>query len=136
MGKHLTISTMKKPHIFIIILVISVAFASMSIRKTEITATKRGKVIADDRSSIFDLKLDEASIFSILQTSDSVEIKGSICVLDQNDQPTGKRIKMKTRKFPKWFIANCETGNFVDYIVVAPGTTNERAQITRIYPRP
>ena len=87
---------MKKTHIFIFILIVSVVFAGMSIRKTETTAVKRGKVVADDRSSIFDLKLDEASIFSILQTSDSVEIKGSICVLDQNDQPTGKRIKIRS----------------------------------------
>ena len=127
---------MKKTQIFIFILVVSVVFAGMSIRKTETTAVKRGKVVADDRSSIFDLKLNEASIFSIRQTSDSVEIKGSICVLDQNDQPTGKRIKMESRKFPKWFIANCDTGNFVDYKVVAAGTRNERAQVTRIYPRP
>ena len=127
---------MKKTPILVLILTLSIVFAGISIRKTETMAVKRGKVVADDSSNIFELKLNEASVFSFQQASDSVEIKGSICVLDQNDQPTGKRIKMETRNFPKWFIANCETGNLVDYRVVAAGTRNERAQVTRIYPKP
>lgn len=126
---------MKKLQIFIFILVVSIVFAGMSIRKTEIMAVKRGKVVADDRSSIFDLKLNEASVFSFQQPNDSIEIKGSVCEL-LNDQPTGKLIKMKTRNFPKWFIANCETGSLIDYRVVAEGTSNEMAIVTRIYPKP
>ena len=136
MEKNLTILTMKNTQIFIFILVVSVLFAGMSIRKTETMAVKRGKVVADDRSSIFDLKLNEASIFSIQQTSDSVEIKGKVCVLGSDDKPTGTLIKMKTRNFPKWFIADCKTGSFVDYRIVAEGTRNEMAIVTRIYPKP
>lgn len=127
---------MKKTQILALIFLISIAFTALSLRKTDINAASRGKVVADNRSSIFDLKLDEASIFSIQQTADSVQITGSVCVLNENDEPTGKLIRMQPRNFPVWFIANCENGSLVDYRVVAEGTRNEMAIITRIYPRP
>lgn len=127
--------TMKRAQILGLIFIISFAFTALSLRKNT-TAASRGKVVADSRSSIFNLRLDEASIFSIQQASDSIEIKGSVCVLNENDEPTGKLIKMKPRNFPKWFIANCENGNLVDYRIVAQGTRNEMAIVTRIYPRP
>jgi len=127
---------MKKTQILLITLIISIGITALSLRKKDINAASRGKVVADSRSSIFDLKLDEASFFSILQTSDSVQITGSVCVLNENDEPTGKLIRMQPRNFPIWFIANCENGSLVDYRVVAEGTRNEMAIITRIYPRP
>lgn len=122
---------MKKLQIFVLIFVFFGVIVGLTTRKSIKPPTSRGKVIADT-SGLFDLKLDKASVFSFQQTSDSVRIEGSVCEY-QNNSPTGKRIRMKPRNFPKWFVANCDTGNFVDYIVVAPGTPNERAQVTRFY---
>lgn len=125
---------MKKLQIIVLIFTVFIVIFGLTTRKSNMPPASRGKVIADDKSSLFELKLDQAAIFNFQQPGDSVRIEGSVCVLDQNDRPTGKRITMITRNFPKWFIANCDTGNFVDYIVVAQGTPNERAQVTRIYP--
>lgn len=124
---------MKNFKIFVLIFAIFIVIFGLTTRKSNMPAASRGKVIADTKSSLFDLNLNQASVLNFQQASDSVRIEGSVCELDQHDRPTGKRIKMKTRNFPKWFIANCDTGNFVDYIVVARGTPNERAQVTRIY---
>ncbi len=123
---------MKKLQIIVLIFALFIVIFGLTTRKANMPPASRGKVIADE-SSLFELKLDQAAIFNFQQPTDSVRIVGSVCVLDQKDRPTGKRITMITRNFPTWFIANCDTGNFVDYIVVAPGTPNERAQITRIF---
>ena len=112
---------MNKSQIFIIILILSIAFAGMSIRKTETMAAKRGKVIADSRSDIFDLDLNEASILSFLNSDAADDIEGRVCILDEDDQPTDKYLPMVPRSFPKWFEFGCEDGNIVEYKIISRG---------------
>jgi hypothetical protein len=122
----------KKSQIFIIILILSIAFAGMSIRKTETTAAKRGKVIADSRSSIFNLNLNEASILSFWNSGAGDDIEGRVCILDDNGLPTNKYLPMVPRSFPSWFEFGCEDGNIVKYKIITRGPNDDWAQVIKI----
>lgn len=118
----------RKIPIFIFILVLSVAISGLSTRKAEIQAAKRGKVIADKESSLFEMKLNEASIFGFIFGNDVNEkIEGQVCILDENDQPTGKYIRMVPRSFPSWFVFGCENGSVVTYKLVEKGNGEMQA---------
>ena len=81
---------MKKTQIFVLLLILTVAISALSSRKADIQAASRGKVVADKSSGLFDIKLDEASIFNLIMGSSAAEdIAGRVCILDENDEPTG-----------------------------------------------
>jgi hypothetical protein len=93
-----------------------------------VTAASRGKVVADSKSGLFDLRLNEASFFSyILGENPAEDIEGHVCVLDENDQPTGELIRMVPRSFPSWFVFGCENGTIVTYKIVENGNGQKQA---------
>lgn len=127
---------MKKTQILVLILLISIAFTALSVRKSDISAASRGKVVADSKSSLFDMKLNEASFFSfILGENPTENIEGQVCVLDENDQPTGDFIRMVPRSFPSWFVFGCEDGSIVTYKIVEKGN-GEKQAIVKVGKKP
>ena len=127
---------MKKPHIFVLILVFTMVLSGLSIRKTDTTAARRGKVVADSQSELFKLKLNEASLFSsIFGEDDDEEIEGQVCVLDENDEPTGELIRMVPRAFPSWFEFGCDDGSIVTYKIVEKGN-GEKQAIVKVGKKP
>ena len=102
----------------------------MSVNEVEIAAAKRGKVVADGRSSLFGQKLNEASIFSFnFDNAQSSSVEGKVCVLDSNDKPTGEYIRMVPRSFPSWFVFGCENGTIVTYTVKTLGNGTKQANV-------
>lgn len=121
---------MKKAPIFIILIILTLAISGLSTRKADIQATKRGKVIADKKSRLFDMKLNEASIFDFIMGEDTHEkMEGQVCILDDNDQPTGEYIRIVPRSFPSWFVFGCEDGTIVTYKIVEKGNGEKQANI-------
>lgn len=127
---------MRKAQIFLLLIILMVAISALSMRKGDIQAASRGKVIADKKTGLFDIKLNEASFFSMLMGSSAVEdIEGRVCILDENDQPTGEYIRMVPRSFPSWFVFGCEDGSIVTYKVVEQGN-GEKQAIVKVGKKP
>jgi hypothetical protein len=122
---------MKKSQILVFVVILSLALGGLSFTKKDTNAAKRGKVVADDRSGLFNLKLDEASIFSLSSLADSTDIiSGEICVLGSNNESTGEYIEMVPRKFPKWFLFGCdEDGTIITYKIVNMGNGDSKALV-------
>ena len=121
---------MKKTSVFVLLLVLVIAISGLSTRKADIQASKRGKVIADKKSSLFDMKLNEASFFDFIMGNNTLEnIEGQVCILDENDEPTGEYIRMVPRSFPSWFVFGCEDGSVVTYKIVEKGNGEKQANV-------
>ena len=121
---------MKKTSVFVLLLVLAIAISGLSTRKADIQASKRGKVIADKKSSLFDMKLNEASFFDFIMGNNTLEnIEGQVCILDENDEPTGEYIRMVPRSFPSWFVFGCEDGSVVTYKIVEKGNGEKQANV-------
>jgi hypothetical protein len=127
---------MKKTQIFLLLIVLTVTISALSFRKGDIQAASRGKVVADKSSGLFDMKLNEASFFSIIMGNSAIEdIEGNVCVLDENDQPTGEYIRMVPRSFPSWFVFGCEEGTIITYKIVEKGN-GEKQAIVKVGKKP
>lgn len=121
---------MKKTQIFVLLLVLTLAISGLSTRKADIQASKRGKVIADRESSLFDMRLNEASVFDFILGNNTLEkTEGQVCILDENDEPTGEYIRMVPRSFPNWFVFGCEDGSIVTYKIVVKGNGEKQANV-------
>lgn len=122
---------MKKQQILVLTVILFMAIFAVSFNKKEPNAATRGKVVADDRSGLFNLKLDEASVFSLSSLADSTDIiSGEICVLGSNNESTGEYIEMVPRKFPKWFVFGCDDdGTIITYKIVNMGNGDSKALV-------
>jgi len=110
----------------ILILVVLGTIAAF-ISSPPIIQTQRGRVIpSSGQSSIKPdgYQIIKASFLSFEMAEDSTKvISGDICLLDENDKPTGNKLPFQPRRFPIWFKFGCEEeGDFVDYKLVANGT--------------
>ena len=122
---------MKKVHILVLFATTVFLITGLTFFKFKPNAAKRGKVVADSRSGIFDLKLNEASFISIQSVADSTAVLGgSICIIDNNDRPTGESVRMVPRKFPSWFIFGCnDNGTVVTIDIKTLGNGQQQAKV-------
>jgi hypothetical protein len=115
----------------IAILIVAGIFVGF-ISSPSVVQTHRGKVLSGGESNINspDYKIIKASFSPFQAVADSTDIiEGEICILNENDEPTGNTVQFQPRRFPKWFEFGCEDeGDFIEYNLVANGT---KAIITR-----
>lgn len=78
------------------------------------------------------MNLNKASILSISNSDVAEDIEGRVCILNQNDEPTGKYYKMVPRSFPNWFEFGCEDGNIVEYKIISRGPNDDWAQVIKL----
>lgn len=109
---------MKKPQIIILILVVSSIVTAFTINNSVFKAASRGKVIPDEKSSIMEYKIENASMFSFQVQEDSVMVSGFVCEIGNNDQPTGNEYPIEPRKFHKKFVFGCDENGWIVWFKV------------------
>lgn len=130
MALNLITITMIKPQSFALILLIAIAVAAFSFRKSETAVATRGKVIADKKSDLFNLKLDKASILNFDMLADSTGvITGAVCLVDKDGNAIGEdQVRMVPRRFPSWFVFGCdEYGTIVNIDIRTLGNGDRQA---------
>ena len=130
MDQNLITIIMIKPLSFAMILLIAITVVAFNFRKSETAVATRGKVIADKKSDLFNMKLDKASILNFDMFADSTGvITGAVCLVDKNGNAIGEdQIRMVPRKFPSWFVFGCdEQGTIVNVDIRTLGNGDRQA---------